>query len=712
MTRTIRNAAALLAVLALALPAAAGEVKEDYREIAYPAIPDFEIPSPTVFTLDNGMKVFLIEDRELPLIEVSARIRTGSIWEPSDKAGLAEMTGAVQRLGGTASMTPDELDLFLESRAASIESSIGSNSGFASMSCLAEDFDEVFAVFSDVMRRPAFAKDKLDLTKVQMSTGIARRNDSINGITSREIARLVYGPDSPLVRMEEYATVDAVTRDDLVAWHARYYHPNNVLIGVVGDFDAKAMRKKVEAVFGEWDSGPASDTPEIAYRQETKPGVYYIEKTDVTQANIVFGHLGIKLDHPRYFAVQVLNEVFAGGFGARLFSNVRSKKGLAYNVYGGIGSGSMHPGTFTVGLQTKSANMSKAVDALREEISGLTANPPTDAEIDRAKQSILNSFIFNYDSRSEILAQQMAYAYYGMPPDFLERFRANIETVTRGEVIEAAKELVHQDRLALLVVGNRADFDVPPETLGETTAIDISIPSRPDTAPRAERTPESLEKGAAALWRMARAIGGEDATSVKAVRSVSQIGLEFQGNRIPLGQTVTVVYPDRLHQSVSSPMGEQTFVLDGDEGFAVAGGAVQPVPPALLEKAREDMSHDLLYIARSAGTDAIEAVFVERDEVGGGACDELALTLTGYASRLCVADDGKVLRQSYAGRDPMTQTPGRVSIVFSDYREIDGRHVPHRAEASFEGRPSMTIEVRSVDFDPEIDASIFEKPAA
>ena len=198
----------------------------DYRDLKYPTLPDFKIPKPEVFTLPNGLQVFLMEDHELPLIQVNARIRTGSNYEPADKVGLASLMGTVQRTGGTSRQTGDEIDDFLAARAASIETGIGGDSGSASMDCLKQDFDDVFKVFNEILRTPAFAQEKLDLAKVSANTGIARRNDNVGGITSREIARLVYGPDSPLARMTEYATIKAITREDLVAWHKANYHPN------------------------------------------------------------------------------------------------------------------------------------------------------------------------------------------------------------------------------------------------------------------------------------------------------------------------------------------------------------------------------------------------------------------------------------------------------------------------------------------------------
>ena len=240
MTRAERVAAcwAIAGTLVLCQSVASPAQVESYREIDYPELAEFQIPEPEVFELDNGMTIFLLEDHELPLVDVLARIRTGAVYEPADRTGLAGIAGAVQRTGGTRSMPGDEIDDFLEARAASVETGISSAVGFASMSSLTDDFDEVLAVFHDVLRYPAFSQDKIDIAINQARSGIARRNDDVGSITSREFGRLIYGAESPLSRLTEYATLAAIERQDLVRFHAEYYHPNNVLLGVVGDFDS------------------------------------------------------------------------------------------------------------------------------------------------------------------------------------------------------------------------------------------------------------------------------------------------------------------------------------------------------------------------------------------------------------------------------------------------------------------------------------------
>ncbi|MBZ5638389.1 MAG: insulinase family protein [Acidobacteriia bacterium] len=701
------SAAALAALLAV--PAAAQV--ENYKDIKYPPLPEFRIEKPAVYTLKNGMTVFLMEDHELPLIEVSARIRTGSAWEPAEKTGLAGLTGTVQRTGGTSSMTGDDIDDFLANRAASVETGIDDDSGHASMNCLKDNFEEVFKVFADVLRAPAFAQDKLDLAKVQANTGIARRNDQVMGILFREFPRLVYGKDSPLTRNEEYATVAAVNRDDLVAWHKKYYVPNNVYLGIVGDFDPKEMKKKVDAVFGDWTKGPTAPLPPIPFRTTPNPGVYFIEKSDVTQAYVAMGHLGIERKNPDYFAVQVMNEVLGGSFASRMFSNVRSKKGLAYNVFGNLSADYLYPGVLRAGLQTKSSTMAQGVEAVKAEVVGIIENPPNDDEMKRAKDAILNSFVFNYDSKAKTLNQQMTYAFYGLPADYLEQYRANIEKVTRQDVERVAKKYVHPDQMTLLVVGKKDEFDKPVSTFGKVTDIDISIPPPPDKTPKAAKTSASLAVGRALLASVVGALGGKNPGDVKAIETSAKLVLSVRGQTMQMARTKLLVFPDRVHQVSTSAMGEQTLVVTGGEGFRTAGGNTSPLPPTVVEMIQKETMRDLRVLVRYASDPGMEAVAAGEETVDGTKCQVVSVSFKGSDCRLFVAPDGRVLKEAYQGVSPLTMAPAQIEVLFSDYHEVEGRSVPHKEVVRVDGEDAITLTLESFKVDPPVDEKLFQKPA-
>jgi zinc protease len=451
---------------------------QPWQQIPIANLPAFHPPQPKRIELPNGMVIFLQEDHELPIIDGSARIRGGDRSVPANKTGLTDIYGEVWRTGGTKSQTGDQLDDYLEQRAAKVETGGGFDSTTISWSCLKEDFDDVFRVFQDVLKNPEFRAEKIAIAQKGMYDGIARRNDDASQIASREAAKLVYGANNPLARDAEYATVAAVTRQDLVEWHGKYVHPNNIILGVVGDFDSAKMEARLREAFASWPRGEAAASPALN-PDPVKPGYYQVEKTDVNQSQIQMLALGITRKNPDYFALSVFNEAFGGGFSSRLFNDIRTTKGLAYGVGGGVGAGWDHPGMLRLMVSTKSKTTIESIQALDEEIADLAKRPINDDEIKRAKDAILNSFVFRFDSPDKILQEKMAYEFYGYPLDFLETFQQKIETVTKEDVARVAAKYLHRNQMSVLVVGNAPDFDKPLSSLGAVTKLDITIPAPP-----------------------------------------------------------------------------------------------------------------------------------------------------------------------------------------------------------------------------------------
>lgn len=467
----------VLSTLNMVLPGHA-QVKQ-VEELTYLPLPELVIPDPERVVLENGMVVLLMEDHELPLVNLSAFIRTGSRLEPQDKIGIASLTGTVLRTGGTAKQSGDALDEFLEGKAAMIETAIGESAGNASMSCLTEDFPEVLEVFGDILRTPAFATEKLQIAKNQMMSGIARQNDDPGDIVSREFKKLIYGNGSPYTWVPTYATILSITPKDVSGWHATYFHPNRIILGLVGDFQKDQAVALLNKVFGDWPKGPEVKDAQTFIQEQTPAGLFYVEKNDMTQAKIAMGHQGIRRDHPDYYSLVIVNQILSGSFGARLFSNIRSKQGLAYDVHGGVGLEWDHPGLAVLSMSTKTQTTGKGIDALISESRKMVSNPPTEEEVANAKASILNSFVFSVDSPSKILGKYLTYEYYGYPSTWLKTFRQGIEQVTVAQVREAAKRHLRPQDFAILVVGPREGTKPALTRYKTIQELDIRIPDPP-----------------------------------------------------------------------------------------------------------------------------------------------------------------------------------------------------------------------------------------
>ncbi len=469
-----------LAQSAPANPAAtsATQAAQPWAKIPIPPLPAFKPVQPRRIELANGLVIFLQEDHELPFINGTILIRGGSRDEPAGKIGLVSLYGDTWRTSGTAMVSGDKLDDELEDKAAQIETGGGSASTSMNWSSLKKDFDSVFSDAMDLLLHPAFKQDKLLLAKREMETGISRRNDDASGIANREAIKLAYGSHNPYAREAEYATVDAVTLDDLTAWHDRTVVPENMIVAISGDFDGAAMEAKLRAAFERLPRGQRFEPAKITF-SEPRQGVNFVEKSDVDQSNVLIVGLGIERSNPDYYALSVMNDVFSGGFGSRVVQDVRTRLGLAYSVSGSFGAAYDHPGIFYVQAATKSATTVAATQALLAEIERLKTEPPTPGELRKAKDQVLNSFIFHYDSPDKTLNEQVTLAFYGYPADTLEKYRAGIEKVTSADVARVANRYIDASKLAIVVVGNASQITPKLDTLGKVTDLDITIPPPP-----------------------------------------------------------------------------------------------------------------------------------------------------------------------------------------------------------------------------------------
>jgi zinc protease len=701
----------ILVVVSAVVPRAAAQAT-NWQQIPIPPLPAFHPQEPKRIELPNGMVIFLQEDHELPVIDGSARIRGGSRSEPASKVGMLDIYGEVWRTGGTKAQTGDQLDDYLEIRAAKVETGSNADSTTISWSCLKGDFDDVFKAFNDVLREPEFRADKIDLAQKEMDDAISRRNDDVSGIVSRESRKLAYGANNPYAREPEYATVAAVTRQDLVDWHHAHVHPNNIILGIVGDFDSATMEAKLRQVYGDWPKGEPAKEEKIEF-QPAKPGYYQIPKEDVNQSSIDMTDLGIRRDNPDYYAAQVFNEAFGGGFSSRLFKSIRTAQGLAYGVGGGIGSAFDHPGIVRIAMSTKSATTVESIQALYKEIDGLQQNPISDEEIKRAKDSILNSFVFNFDSPDKVLRERMAYEFYGYPADYLERYRSGIEKVGKEDVARAASKYLHKEKLAVLVVGNTAEFDKPLSTLGPVTNIDIAIPPPPGEKSEKEEAPAkpaaSNPEGKALAAKVAQAMGDPDK-----LQSVKSLRVNFTesdpGDQTPTPVEVTIAFPDRMHMSIPTPHGNLAIVVSAQAGFMSAEGrGTRDLPASQRTESLTQIHHDPIYLAQHVNDPAITFTASGTEKIGDV---EAAIVDVGGAVpwiRWYVdPKSGRILRETYKGMGQSGPFQGETEL--SDWRTADGLTLPYLHQNKQDGKDSSTVKYTSIQINPAIDPKMFEKP--
>jgi zinc protease len=424
--------------------------------------------------LANGLSVLFLYDDELPLLRASLATRGGSLWEPKQFPGLYQILGAQMRAGGAGKRSADQLDVDLERLSASISSAVGGEFGRFSLSCLSTDFAEVFPIFADVVQRPRFSEQRLQLAKGQMLESIRRRVDDPSTIASMSFGQLLWG-DAPYGRVVTSADVQRVRVETLRSHSKRLFRPQGAVLAVVGKISRAELEAAIEAQFGSWSAPEVAEqaAPELAPAAE--PAIYFIEKP-FAQATIYYGHYGVPRLSPDYPQIDVFNHIFGtSGFTSRLMERVRSNLGLAYGTYGAITSG-LKVGSSVVYVQTKAESAGQALAASLQVVQEMRTQPVTSAELQQAQRSINNSFVFNFATPEAALDGQFNLQLLRYPPDYYQTYLPKISAVNLAQVQEVANTRLEPEKFIFVVVGNAQAYESVLQAAAQLPGMGRALP--------------------------------------------------------------------------------------------------------------------------------------------------------------------------------------------------------------------------------------------
>jgi zinc protease len=702
-----------LAAAALLGFAVAAESATHPDELEIPPLGEIQIPEYERIELGNGLVVYLLEERAFPMVEIRTLTRGGSAYDPAGEVGLADVMAQVMRTGGSERFPGDELDLAVESVGTELSMSAGEQLFTGRLSTLSDQLDDGLAILADVLRNPVFPEEKIAEVKQQEKTAIASRNDESIGILTREFAKLLFGADSPYGWHTEYATIAAIDADDLRAAHARFFHPDLTTIVAWGDFSTKEMRAALERHLGDWTRSGATLEAPPGVPEPRPAGLYYAEKTDVTQSTVAVGCIGIQQSDPIYPAAMVMQEILGGGFASRLFSEIRTRRGLAYAT-GTAVNAPLHRKGLTIGyVLTQADSTVTSLELLIAEIERMREEPITPEELARGKDAILNSFVFQFDSPGEVVLRNARYELFGYDADFLTRYQDAVTNVTADEVMAAAQAMFEPETWQILVVGNDDEFARPLSDVMPVQELDISIP-KPEVAaaPIPDATPESLARGQEMVAAMIEAAGGADALDAVEAYTVTGSGtVSAQGMELQIGVVESYVFPDKRYTEQTVFGQKMIQVVDGTSGWMKGPQGIQDLPE---EQAREALEDELtgggLHFLRRAPELEIQALAPET--IDGTAYDVLFVRSLGDKNVKLYVDPEThlVARSHHDGQHPMTQAPAAIQTTYGDYREVGGVLFPYETSMTVDGEPFMAFTVEEVTVNAEVDASVFTKP--
>ncbi len=676
--------ALLFSIAAAAMAQTSAPAAPSYKDLKFPPLRPIAVPKIEKATLPNGMRIYLLEDHELPIVHGAALVRTGNLFDPADKIGLAALTGQVLRTGGTKSKTGEAIDLELENVAAHVEAQIGETSGSVGFSALKENAAETLGVFHDVLTAPEFRQEKLELAKSLARSAISRRNDTPQSIRGREFASVIYGRDNPYGWQDNYSTIAAITRADLQGFYKRYFFPKNIMLAVWGDFDSARMKADLEKLFADWTVEQPAVPPFPKVAAKDSAGAYLAVKIGISQTFFALGHLSGELRDKDYPALETMADILGGGFHSRLVQTIRTRMGSVYDISATWGAAYDHPGIFEISGSTNTPSTVETIDAVLKEVNRIRTTPVTDEELKTAKDTALNSLVFAFDTKTKSLNRALTYEYYGYPAEFIAQYQKTLAAVTAADILRVAKQYLDPAKLAIVAVGNPIGFTQPMEKLAhKVTTLDITIPSpsgalaTPDAA--------SLERGKRLLAAAQQAVGG--AEKLAAVKDfVESASLDAVNPNIHVKQTLRWLAPNYWREETTLPVAKAQIYTDGKSGWMAMGPNAQALAGPQATQANGDLFRSYICLLLSAQIEgrtvnAIGANTVEISDKNGNAA-RLTLDAETHLPRSLSYD-----AVSVAGAPPAIQED------YSDFRDVSGIKVPFQTKITQNGNPYAVVTV-------------------
>jgi zinc protease len=675
-----------------------------------------DLPPIERFKLKNGLEVLVIKSDRLPTVSMQLAIRAGRADEPKARLGVAAFTAQMLVLG-TKKKDALAIAKAIDFVGGSLSADASFEATLISCSVMSKDLPTCLSLVPEIVTQPAFAKTEMPKVREQLLTAVRARLDRADQLASEHFQNLLWGEEHVRGWVLSDASIAAISRDDLVAWHKTWFSPNNAMLAIAGDVDVAKLKKELEKAFGTWKATKTPPHPTYVTPKLDKVKIRLVDKPKQTQTHIRIGHYGITHTDPRFFESLVWNYVLGGGaFSSRLMKVVRSEGGKAYGASSTFDR-NMDRGSFVAATFTRSAETVATVELILGELSKMQQSGPTEAEVSDAIANIAGSYALRYESASDVAGALLAAELHGFGEEYLENYAVRVGKVDVAAAKAAAAEILDSTAFVIVLVGDAAAIEPQLtkagwryEKVDFRSPIGVPVYEPPVVDPK-------QEAAAKKLLDEALAVKGKKITKLKSLKMSAEGEMVQGGQTLPITIERVYVAPDKMRVDLTISLSKDlqipiSYALDGEKGWSKSpdqqGNLVlEDIDPSQLAVLREQRWHDPEFILMRHTEKGTKIVPLDDEEVDGKLCAVINLSSGDGVSTATVFIDKKtklLVQLAYPEN-------GQVTLdTFSDYKPVSGVQIAHKRKSG-SGQDVAELEVKSVEIDGKVDAKIFDKPA-
>jgi zinc protease len=668
-------------------------------------------------TLPNGLQVIAVSHHEEPVVSVRLIVRAGPAQDPADKPGVASLAATLLDQG-TATKSAEQVATAIDSIGGVLTTGAGADLTYVNAIVMKDSLAFGLDLVSDVVQHPAFAADEIERQRQQLLSGLRVSYDDPEYLANIVFDRLVFG-FHPYGRPQTGtpATLAALTRDDLLAFHKKWFGANNAILAVVGDVSAEEAFAGVERAFGSWGRA-AADAPKPTEPPTPARRLVIVDKPGAVQTEIRVGNVAIARKNDDFTALDLAVKVLGGEGANRLHRVLRSERGLTYGASADL-TAMQQSGEIEAETNTRSATTAETLRLLVDEIWRLTRDRVGDRELDGAQEYATGSFPLTIETPSQISLQILNAVFYGLDLNQLQTYRDRVNAVTVDDIQRVARAYLHPDQLTIVLVGDAASFVDQLKAAGfnkyeRIPAADLDLFSpdlRRHDAPAGGVRPVGFsmttrlqEEPKAIIARAIAAKGGlKKLQGIRTVRAEATTTVPGPRGAVQMTTTTSVEYPGRFRMDVETPSGTLTQVFaDGAYWIKDARGVGEP-DAAVRDSIRDALQRDTIPMLLKASSGALVVRGADADPpfdaviVSGDDLTPVTLFIN--------HDSGLIERVRYDSAD------GVVTEEYSDYRIAEGVKVPFHTIVKRPGAGVIERDIRRIHFNVSLPQGLFSRPS-